>query len=87
MRLSKRKCFDMKNIVPKETLTCLVAKATSDEESMLWHRRLSHINFKNINKLVKDNLVTGLPTKCFENDQTCVACLKGKQHRASYKSK
>ncbi|GKC96028.1 putative ribonuclease H-like domain-containing protein, partial [Tanacetum coccineum] len=47
--------FDMKNIVPKESLTCLVAKATSDE-SMLWHRRLGHINFKNINKLVKDNL-------------------------------
>ncbi|GKA67238.1 putative ribonuclease H-like domain-containing protein [Tanacetum coccineum] len=78
--------FDMKNIVPKECLTCLVAKATSDE-SMLWHRRLGHINFKNINKLVKDNLVRGLPTKRFENDQTCVACLKGKQHRASCKSK
>ncbi|GJY25523.1 putative ribonuclease H-like domain-containing protein [Tanacetum coccineum] len=75
--------FDMKNIVPKESLTCLVAKATLDE-SMLWHRRLGHINFKNINKLVKDNLVRGLPTKHFENDQTCVACLKGKQHRASY---
>ncbi|GJY10880.1 putative ribonuclease H-like domain-containing protein, partial [Tanacetum coccineum] len=27
--------FDMKNIVPKESLTCLVAKATLDE-SMLW---------------------------------------------------
>ncbi|GJT88803.1 putative ribonuclease H-like domain-containing protein [Tanacetum coccineum] len=78
--------FDMKNIVPKQSLTCLVAKATLDE-SMLWHRRLGHINFKNINKLVKDNLVRGLPTKCFENDQTCVACLKGKQHRASCKSK
>ncbi|GJT18961.1 reverse transcriptase domain-containing protein [Tanacetum coccineum] len=48
--------FDMKNIVPKDGLTCLVAKATS-EESMLWHRRLGHVNFKNINKLVKDNLV------------------------------
>ncbi|GJW33285.1 ribonuclease H-like domain-containing protein [Tanacetum coccineum] len=48
--------FDMKNIVPKESLTCLVAKATLDE-SMLWHRRLGHINFKNINKLIKDNLV------------------------------
>ncbi|GJX39744.1 putative ribonuclease H-like domain-containing protein [Tanacetum coccineum] len=35
---------DMKNIVPKESLTCLVAKATLDE-SMLWHRRLGH--FKN----------------------------------------
>ncbi|GKD06670.1 ribonuclease H-like domain-containing protein, partial [Tanacetum coccineum] len=33
---------DMKNIVPKECLTCLVAKATLDE-SMLWHRRLGHI--------------------------------------------
>ncbi|GJU46456.1 hypothetical protein Tco_1203722 [Tanacetum coccineum] len=31
--------FDMKNIVPKDSLTCLVAKATS-EESMLWHKRL-----------------------------------------------
>ncbi|GJR73779.1 putative ribonuclease H-like domain-containing protein [Tanacetum coccineum] len=74
---------DMKNIVPKESLTCLVAKATLDE-SMLWHRRLGHVNFKTINKLVKDNLVQGLPIKHFENDQTCVACLKGKQHKASF---
>ncbi|GJT92632.1 putative ribonuclease H-like domain-containing protein [Tanacetum coccineum] len=73
---------DMKNIVPKESLTCLVAKATLDE-SMIWHRRLGHVNFKTINKLVKDNLVRGLPSKRFENDQTCVACLKGNQHKAS----
>ncbi|GJR50062.1 putative ribonuclease H-like domain-containing protein [Tanacetum coccineum] len=78
--------FDMKNVVPKDSLTCLVAKATS-EESMLWYRRLGHINFKNINKLVKENLVKDLPLKRFENDQTCVACLKGKQHRASCKTK
>ncbi|GJS77636.1 putative ribonuclease H-like domain-containing protein [Tanacetum coccineum] len=77
---------DMKNIVPKESLTCLVAKATLDE-SMLWHRRLGHVNFKTINKLVKENLVRGLPTKRFENDQTCVACLKGKKHKALCKSK
>ncbi|GJS49390.1 putative ribonuclease H-like domain-containing protein [Tanacetum coccineum] len=47
------------------------------DESMLWHRRLGHVNFKTINKLIKDNLVKGLPIKHFENDQTCVACLKG----------
>ncbi|GKE91105.1 putative ribonuclease H-like domain-containing protein, partial [Tanacetum coccineum] len=35
------------------------------------------------NKLVKGNLVRGLPSKLFENDQTCVACQKGKQYRAS----
>ncbi|GKB38035.1 putative ribonuclease H-like domain-containing protein [Tanacetum coccineum] len=77
---------DMKNIIPKKDLTCLVVKATNDE-SMLWHRRLGHINFKNINKLVKENLVRGLPSKFFENDQTCVACLKRKQHKVSFKSK
>ncbi|GJV01643.1 putative ribonuclease H-like domain-containing protein [Tanacetum coccineum] len=77
---------DLKNIVPKGGLTCLFAKATSDE-SKLWHRRLGHLNFKTMNKLVKGNLVRGLPSKLFKNDQTCVACQKGKQHRASCKSK
>ncbi|GJU88417.1 putative ribonuclease H-like domain-containing protein [Tanacetum coccineum] len=77
---------DLKNIIPKGGLTCLFAKATSDE-SKLWHRRLGHINFKTMNKLVKGNLVRGLPSKLFEINQTCVACQKGKQHRASCKSK
>ncbi|GJV52838.1 putative ribonuclease H-like domain-containing protein [Tanacetum coccineum] len=76
---------DMKNIIPKESLTCLVAKATLDE-SMLWDRRLGHVNFKTINKLVKENIVRGLPTKHFDNDQTCDACLKGKQHKASFRT-
>nr|GFA81977.1 retrovirus-related Pol polyprotein from transposon TNT 1-94 [Tanacetum cinerariifolium] len=40
-----------------------------------------------MNKLVRNNLVKGLPSKCFENDHTCVACLKGKQHKASCKTK
>nr|GEW84454.1 retrovirus-related Pol polyprotein from transposon TNT 1-94 [Tanacetum cinerariifolium] len=40
-----------------------------------------------MNKLVRYNLVRGLPTKCFENDHNCTACLKGKQHKASCKSK
>ncbi|GJR70979.1 ribonuclease H-like domain-containing protein [Tanacetum coccineum] len=78
--------IDLKNVVPKGGLTCLFAKATSDE-SKLWHRRLGHINFKTMNKLVKENLVRGLPSKLFEINQTCVACQKGKQHRASSKSK
>ncbi|GJY11975.1 putative ribonuclease H-like domain-containing protein [Tanacetum coccineum] len=74
--------FDLKNVVPSGDLTCLFAKATIDE-SKLWHRRLGHVNFKIINKLVKGNLVRCLPSKTFENDHTCVACQKGKQHKAS----
>nr|GEU96977.1 putative ribonuclease H-like domain-containing protein [Tanacetum cinerariifolium] len=77
---------NLKNIIPSGDLTCLFAKATLDE-SNLWHRRLGHVNFKTINKLVKGNLVRGLPSKVFTNDNSCVACKKGKQHRASCKSK
>ncbi|GJS92951.1 putative ribonuclease H-like domain-containing protein [Tanacetum coccineum] len=78
--------FDLKNVVPLGGLTCLIAKATIDE-SNLWHRRLGHINFKTMNKLVRGNLVRGLPSKLFENDHSCVACQKGKQHKASCKTK
>nr|GEU98475.1 ribonuclease H-like domain-containing protein [Tanacetum cinerariifolium] len=64
---------DLKNIVLSKDLTCLFAKATSDE-SNLWRRRLGNINFKTMNKLLKGNLVRGLPSKLFENNHTCVAC-------------
>ncbi|GJU53912.1 putative ribonuclease H-like domain-containing protein [Tanacetum coccineum] len=78
--------FDMKTPSLIKDYACLIAKATSDE-SKLWHRRLGHINFKNLNKLVKENLVRGLPSKVFRNDHTCVACQKGKKHKASCKRK
>nr|GEW81710.1 hypothetical protein [Tanacetum cinerariifolium] len=78
--------IDLNNIVPHKDLTCLVAKASADK-CMLWHRSLGHLNFKTMNKLVRHNLVRGLHIKCFENDHSCTACLKGKQHKASCKSK
>ncbi|GJY94685.1 putative ribonuclease H-like domain-containing protein [Tanacetum coccineum] len=81
-RQSNMYSFDLKNVVPSRDLTCLFAKAIIDE-SKLWHRRLGHVNFKTMNKLVKGNLVRGLPSKIFDNDHTCVACQKGKQHKVS----
>nr|GEX27937.1 reverse transcriptase domain-containing protein [Tanacetum cinerariifolium] len=78
--------LDLKNVIPVGGLTCLFANATLDE-SNLWHRRLGHINFKTMNKLMRGNLARGLPSKIFENDHTCVACQKGKQHKALCKTK
>nr|GEX15326.1 ribonuclease H-like domain-containing protein [Tanacetum cinerariifolium] len=74
---------NLKNIVPSGDLTCLFSKATIDE-SNLWHRRLGHINFKTMNKLIKGNIVRGLPTKVFENDNTCVACKKDDYSRFTW---
>nr|GEY35732.1 retrovirus-related Pol polyprotein from transposon TNT 1-94 [Tanacetum cinerariifolium] len=78
--------FNLKNIDPFGDLACLFVKASIDESNK-WHRRLGHVNFKNLNKLVKGNLVRGLPSKIFANDHTCVACQKGKQYKASCKAK
>ncbi|GJS23966.1 putative ribonuclease H-like domain-containing protein [Tanacetum coccineum] len=77
--------FNLTEIQPERDITYLLAKASSDE-STKWHRRMAHVNFKNINKLAKHGLVNGLPSKLFTNDHNCVACNKGKQHKASYKA-
>nr|GEX40853.1 ribonuclease H-like domain-containing protein [Tanacetum cinerariifolium] len=53
---------DLKSIVPSEDLTYLFANATLDE-SNLWHRRLGHINFKTMNKLVKEMVVHDVDSK------------------------
>ncbi|GJS42942.1 putative ribonuclease H-like domain-containing protein [Tanacetum coccineum] len=47
---------DLKYFVPQGGLTCLFAKAIPDESNH-WHMRLGHVNFKTINKLVKENFV------------------------------
>ncbi|GJS94607.1 putative ribonuclease H-like domain-containing protein [Tanacetum coccineum] len=77
--------INLNNLSPKGNLACLMAKASVDEY-VQWHRRMGHVNYKNMNRLVKGNLVRGLPPKLFKNDHTCIACCKGKQHKASYKA-
>nr|GEU98375.1 DNA polymerase delta catalytic subunit [Tanacetum cinerariifolium] len=82
LRQSNMYSFDLENVVPSRDLTCLFSKASIDE-SNLWYMRLGHVNFKTMNKLVKGNLVRGLPLKIFKNDHTCVACQKGKRHKST----
>ena len=55
------------------TIKCLYRKA-SIEEIWKWHKKLSHLNFKNLNYLVKHNLVRGLPQVDFIQDGLCDAC-------------
>nr|GEW96906.1 hypothetical protein [Tanacetum cinerariifolium] len=38
--------------------------------------------FQHYEQTVKENLVRGLPSNFFEKNHTCVACQKGKQHKA-----
>ncbi|GKE60232.1 retrovirus-related pol polyprotein from transposon TNT 1-94 [Tanacetum coccineum] len=66
--------------------SCFFAKA-SENLNWLWHKILSYLNFKTINKLAKQNLVIGLPSLVYSIDKPCSSCEKGKYHRASFKTK
>ncbi|KAK1357060.1 hypothetical protein POM88_050316 [Heracleum sosnowskyi] len=66
--------------------TCLISKASVDE-SWNWHKKLSYLNFSNINELVKKDLVRGLPKALYTPDGLCDACQKAKQRRTSFQSK
>ncbi|KAL4578457.1 hypothetical protein LXL04_014580 [Taraxacum kok-saghyz] len=76
--------LDLTPITGKPNI-CLLSKATPDN-SWLWHRRFSHLNFKDLNKLVLGDHVRGLPTLKYENPHLCAACELGKQSRKSHSS-
>jgi hypothetical protein len=52
---------------------------TKSSMGWLWHRRLGHVGMKQLNKLVKYDLVRGLKDVTFEKDKLCSACQAGKQ--------
>lgn len=66
--------------------TCLYSQSIT-ELNWLWNGRISHLNFKNINILSKNNLVIGLPAITFVKNKICAACEQGKQKKSSFKSK
>ncbi|KAJ9545060.1 hypothetical protein OSB04_024767 [Centaurea solstitialis] len=65
---------------------CFMSRASSDI-NWLWHKRLSHLNFKTINQLSNNKLVECFPENSFAKESLCAACEKGKQTRATFKSK
>ncbi|KAJ9539166.1 hypothetical protein OSB04_031899 [Centaurea solstitialis] len=62
---------------------CLITQKSS-HQSLLWHRRLSHLNYTYLDRLVKERLVSGIPMIKFEPDQLCSGCAQGKMKRASH---
>ena len=51
--------------------TCLFTKFSM---VWLWHRRLGHVGIKQLNRLVKHDLVRGLKDVVFEKDKLCSSC-------------
>jgi transposase InsO family protein len=56
--------------------TCLIYKSSL---GWLWRRRLGHVGMKQLNRLVKYDLVRGLKDVVFEKDKLYSSCQAGKQ--------
>ncbi|GJV92467.1 retrovirus-related pol polyprotein from transposon TNT 1-94 [Tanacetum coccineum] len=74
--------FSQNNFINSNLSHCL----NHHQLNMLWHRRLSHINFDYINLLSKKDVVIGLPKLNYVKDQLCSSCEVSKAKRSSFKS-
>ena len=63
---------------------CLMA---NNNESWFWHKRFAHIHVEHLNKLIKHDLVIGLPKIKFVKYRLCDACQKGKQTKINFQVK
>ena len=86
MRTPRIKDAYVINMNSESTNACLFSKA-SESDTSLWHRRLGHVNLKNLNQIAKGNHVVGLPLKQFSTIEKCIPCSKGKQHKLPLKPK
>ena len=59
----------------------------TDKNVELWHRRLGHCSLDEIRKLIKHDLVEGLPKISSRTEGICEPCAKGKHAKSSFKSK
>nr|GFA39211.1 zinc finger, CCHC-type [Tanacetum cinerariifolium] len=57
--------------------------ANVNNQAWLWHARLGHLNFNDINKMTRKGLVDGIP-RINHVGQICDACLLGKHSRTPF---
>ncbi|GJY99237.1 putative ribonuclease H-like domain-containing protein [Tanacetum coccineum] len=67
--------------------TVTAVKASAGNKALLTDYQDIDGGFVAFGKSTRGGKITGLPSKTFENDHTFVACQKGKQHKASCKTK
>ena len=85
--------FDFAPYVPPSDRMAyaLHAAASNTKGAQLWHQRFGHLGFSNISKLIKGNMVTGIPNisaTVLDEAATsvCEPCVLGKQARKPFKS-
>ncbi|CAL8138375.1 unnamed protein product [Prunus armeniaca] len=79
---SRDNCFCIDGVNDAKEIVC---NKVVNETSILWHQRLGHVNFRDLHKLSKRELVSGLPKLEKSDEHVCEGCQLGKQIRVSHK--
>ncbi|XP_060972451.1 uncharacterized protein LOC133038346 [Cannabis sativa] len=62
----------------------IVCNRTFLDKPDLWHYRLGHLNYRDLQRLVKLQAVRGIPDMKVSKERVCGPCQLGKQHKASH---
>lgn len=80
--MSKNMTF--KTIINSTGIQCLKT-VVDHKNSWLWHLRFGHLNFRSLNQLITQGMVTGTPSLEMP-DKLYEGCLVGKQSKKSFLS-
>ena len=78
--LSKNRTF--KTMISSTEVQCLKT-VVDHKDSWLWHLRFGHLNFRSLNQLITQDMVTGIPSLEMP-EKLCEGCLVGKQSKNSF---
>ncbi|CAL8988995.1 unnamed protein product [Prunus brigantina] len=79
---SRDNCYCIDGVNDAKEVVC---NKVVNETSALWHQRLGHVNFRDLHKLSKRELVNGLPKLEKSDQHVCEGCQLGKQIRVPHK--
>lgn len=68
----------------KTVVNTAVQPCTEYSKETLWHRRYAHLSSRNLQKLSREGLVTGLDFDYSKESEFCESCADGKHHRSSF---
>lgn len=80
--MSGNRCFPL----TLESITPAAMNTTTCPDSWMWHRRFGHLNFTNLQKMQKLEMVVGLPM-IEDVKSVCEGCVLGKHHREQFDRK
>ena len=78
--------YKMKSILKRQEHLANSAERNGISQKERWYRMLGHVNFRYLNILGKEQLLTGIPNEFEKEFLRCKMCIKSKMHNLLFKN-